>query len=206
MSDIVETIVAKEWVMFHSTQNEGGTASCQNNRPMFEANRRAQFSAWSVAAQESYLADVERAEAAGENLVTYKYAYMMESTAPAEYLALRDRLPPVSPEKAALVETLVRQMVLWAERFSAQYPYLGGQGRMLHTAEDTPYSTSIETYARGELKTYSLQTLTLLAERFAELQAAGLNYRAIAVEAEMRAFGFASLEAAEARAKALAGE
>ena len=107
-----------EWEMFHSTQNVGGTASCQNNRPQFEVMRKAQFLVWNEEILNSYLDDLTQAVALGYNLVSFKYAYMMEHTAPLEFLAIRDKLPEISEEKHRLIDILSQQTVRWAEAFA----------------------------------------------------------------------------------------
>ena len=52
-----------------------------------------------------------------------------------------------------------------ARGFAEKYPHLSGQARIIHTSEDTLYDISFETYLRGELKTYSMQTLVLYGRR-----------------------------------------
>lgn len=42
----IKSIIEREWDQFQHTNNEGGRASCQGNRPMFEVMRASQFAAW----------------------------------------------------------------------------------------------------------------------------------------------------------------
>ena len=81
----IKSIIEREWDQFQHTNNEGGRASCQGNRPMFEVMRASQFAAWPQELLTSYLADLREADAGGRNLVTEKYARMMASTAPEIY-------------------------------------------------------------------------------------------------------------------------
>ena len=67
-------------------------------------------------------------------------------------------LPVFSPERRERMQETVAVQVAWAEEFAARYPTIGARGRPLHTEEDTPESTSVETYMRGELATYSERT------------------------------------------------
>ena len=58
-------------------------------------------------------------------------------------------------------EQVIAQQVAWAADFRSRYPKLGEAMRVLTTTEDTPTSTSFETYLRGELGTYSNATFDL---------------------------------------------
>ena len=69
---LIDAILEKEWPMFHNVNGEE-RASCQNDYPVFEIMRRAQYDAWSPEALESYLADVTAAAAEGRNLAREKY-------------------------------------------------------------------------------------------------------------------------------------
>ena len=46
MSDKLKAILDIEWEMFSTTQNEGGKASCQEDREQFALMRTAQFTVW----------------------------------------------------------------------------------------------------------------------------------------------------------------
>lgn len=48
-----------------------------------------------------------------------------------------------------------------AHDFRERFPHLGEAMRVLTTVEDTPETTSFETYLRGELGTYSDRTVAL---------------------------------------------
>lgn len=58
-------------------------------------------------------------------------------------------------------EQVIAQQVAWAADFRSRYPKLGEAMRVLTTTEDTPTSTSFETYLRGELGIYSDATFDL---------------------------------------------
>lgn len=151
---------------FQHTNNEGGRASCQGNRPMFEVMRASQFAAWPQELLTSYLADLREADAGGRNLVTEKYARMMASTAPEIYARdLEPHLPRLSEARIAQQERIIKRQLAWAHEFADRYPALGAGMRVFDTAEDSETTTSFETYLRGELATYSQRTLDLY-ERF----------------------------------------
>ncbi|HHU04950.1 MAG TPA: DUF4125 family protein [Clostridiales bacterium] len=197
MSDKLKAILDIEWEMFSTTQNEGGKASCQEDREQFALMRTAQFTVWDENSLESYLEDLKSAEASGRNLIAEKYAYMMESTAPEEYERIRYLLPPVTAEKEALVASLVRQTVEWAEEFQRKYPKLASLGRPIHRSCDSPWLTSAETYHRGELLTYGERTLRLLDKLYRENAAQGSNLYEAVIEETVLLTGYKSLEEAE---------
>ncbi len=201
MEKLIDSIISTEWNMFHSTQNIGGTASCQNDKRQFEIMRRAQFMAWNKELLASYLSDLENAEAERFNLAALKYGYMMKSTDPAGYVLIEDQLPAISQEKQQLIDALAKQTVEWAEEWAAKYPKLAAHGRPVHSSEDLPWTTSIETYCRGELSTYSVGTLTLLSEHYSALAAKGHNLHLQVIENELKLSGMASLEKVEAALK-----
>ena len=165
MNPIIEQIVEMEWEMFQNVRNTGGRAACQDDFETFDVMRKSQFLIWDLPLLESYWQDLQEGKAQGRNLVMEKYAYMMESTAPKEYEAIATGLPKISEEKQAMVEQIVAIQVGWREEFAEKYPHLSGQARIIHTSEDTRYDISFETYLRGELKTYSMQTLVLYGRR-----------------------------------------
>lgn len=201
MNELIEAISKIEWEMFHSTQNVGGPASCQQDYESFLVMRTSQLHGWSTACLESYLDDLKTADKNGENLMTLKYAYMMESTSPLEFAAIADRLPVVEGEKKALVDKLVAQTVEWAEEFHAAYPYIGSVSRPVHKEADNIYTTSSETYQRGETSTYSLKTLKLLSEHYDDCQARGINLYTEILKDTVSQLGYSSLDAAEAALK-----
>lgn len=198
-ADCIEKIVAEEWAFFDKVENEGGRASCQNNYGEFEIMRKSQYMTWPKPLLESYLDDVETAKSVGENLITYKYGYMMESTAPEKFAELKDKLPPVEPERRALIDQIVQIQVGWMEEFAEAYPRLSGLARKIHTAQDTEWDTSAETYLRGELLTYSDRTLKLYGQFVAKLAREGKNLTAMTMENTAHLYGYASLEDAESK-------
>ena len=70
MHERISRIIAMEWEMFHSTQNIGGPASCQNDRPQFEIMRKSQFLVWTDAILQSYEQDLLQAIENKQNLVS----------------------------------------------------------------------------------------------------------------------------------------
>ena len=76
--ELINRIIEAEWSMFDEVNNEGGRAACQDDEWTFYAMRYSQHNAFSVEMLESYEQDIMDAVQEGRNLLTEKYAYMME--------------------------------------------------------------------------------------------------------------------------------
>ena len=196
---LIAEVVRHEWQQFDRVNNQGGRADCQDDWKTFEIMRTAQYRQWDTPVLESYLKDLKAAEEAGWNLVTEKYARMMQHTDPAGYAALKDRLPARSAERLAAQEEVIAVHVAWNEAMAAAYPRYSGGGRPLHTAEDTPYETSSETYLRGELSTYSDATFALYRDMVLRKKAAGENLVEQIAGEQVKQYGYGSLEEVERR-------
>lgn len=197
MNPIIEQFVEMEWEMFQNVRNTGGRAACQDDFETFDVMRKSQFLIWDLPLLESYWQDLQEGKAQGRNLVMEKYAYMMESTAPKEYEAIATGLPKISEEKQAMVEQIVAIQVGWREEFAEKYPHLSGQARIIHTSEDTLYDISFETYLRGELKTYSMQTLVLYGRRIVAFVQEQKNMTEEIMRYTTAFYGYKTLEDAE---------
>ena len=195
--ELILQILDLEWQMFYATQNIGGKASCQNNRPTFEIMRRSQFGAWNEQTLSSYLEDLQKAEAAGDNLLAYKYAYMIEITSPSEYQNIKNLLPSISREKMELIERIIAINMEWYDEYARMYPKLSKKGRKRNAGDDFLSTPSVETYMMGELKTYSEKTLELLLEHFMHSKEVERNLFAHIVDLEMRQYGFKDIDEAE---------
>lgn len=195
--EYVEEIVKLEWEAFDKVENEGGRASCQNNFGTFSIMRKSQYLAWTEAMLAQYLADFREAMGRGWNPITEKYARMMESTAPDKYRELENSLPPVSEEKRAIMEEIIKIQVGWMEEFAEQYPKMADNARTIHTYEDSEFDTSYETYLRGEMGTYSDDMLMLYGRFVAGLAGEGKNLAKMIMTNTALLYGYDSLEAAE---------
>ena len=190
-------IAQKEWRQFRRVHNFGGPADCQQDKDTFLAMRCSQFMAWTPAVKSSYEQDLDDAVAEGRNLLAEKYAYMMRETAPEEYARLADQLPAVSAGKKALINRIIGYVVDWSSEMQDKYPWLMATSRPVHAGQGG-YATSIETYTRGELSTYSEQTLALLLDHYQAMKARNINIHEVTVGVTVRLYGFESLEQAEA--------
>lgn len=195
-ADLLDEIIGIEWRMFHSVSNFGGKALCQEDPTTFRIMRFSQGISWSEAALESYLKDLREAEKNGRNLMTEKYARMMQSTAPREYAQIVHLLPPLSTEVFSLIDNIVEIVLQWQEELLERFPYVLGKGRPIRSSEDTSFATSFETYLRGELATYSERTLQLHYENVLKQKMENINGSEIALEHTVKHYGYSSLEEA----------
>ena len=193
---MIDSIIEAEWKMFQNVHNIGGRADCQDDFKTFEIMRASQAESWSEAMLESYLDHLTAAENSGRNLISEKYARMMQSTSPSEYARIKHLLPLLDPKAAELIERIVTIELEWGQELIEKYPYIVGRGRPLFSTGDSISVTSTETYLRGELATYSLRTLELYLEHIQKEQSENINGAAITLLYMMKQYGFNSLEEA----------
>lgn len=196
---LIDEVIDREWEQFQGVHNEGGRASCQDDHETFVIMRKSQFMNWTQELLESYRQDLLEAKERHWNLLTEKYARMMESTAPKQYAEFADVLPKRSKERIQIQEEMIAQQIRWEEDFAARYPALASAGRVIHTSEDTPWDTSIETYARGEISTYSDRTVGLLKKLYDKMAANHENLSEKTLCNMTSLYGYGSLEQAEER-------
>lgn len=194
---LVNKLVKLEWQNFDKVKNEGGRADCQDDWGTFSIMRTSQYLTWTEEMLQSYIQDFEEAMAKGWNLITEKYGRMMESTAPARFNEIKDQFPALAEEKKAIIEEIVKIQVAWMEDFALEFPYMAGNSRVIHTSEDTLFSTSFETYLRGELGTYSDRTLDLYGRFIVSNLQAGKNLTKDIMTNTALLYGYESLEKAE---------
>jgi hypothetical protein len=199
---VLEKILDIEWDMFHKVQSMDGPVSCQQDRKTFETMRSSQILSWNQEIAESYLEDLGRAWETGRNLMTEKYARMMEYTSPCEFRRIAPDLPALEKDAAPLIERVLRLSVRFMEELVNRYPHVAAQGRPLYSSDDSRYTTSFETYNRGELATYSARTLQLLEDHYLKMAAEGKNPAEVVLRHTVAQYGYASLERAEAAQKA----
>lgn len=193
---VLDEILEIEWEMFRNVKNIGGTASCQENQQSFLIMRTSQASAFSHTMLQSYLEDLKVAQQTGHNLMTEKYARMMQSTSPQEYEQLKSLLPAVHPEAQQYIDKIVPIVMEFERQLASQYPFVLKVGRPLYATEDTPQVTSVETYLKGELSTYSTKTLSIYYQDLLEYQKNGVNPSMVIMENTVKQYGYPSLDAA----------
>ena len=194
---MIDKVIAEEWSQFDKVQNIGGRADCQDDYETFSIMRKAQYMLWSKEMLESFYEDLVTARDKGWNLITEKYARMMQSTNPLEYARLENDLPVINEDRIKIQEEIIKIQVGWMEDFAKLYPKLSGNMRTIHTSSDTSFNTSYETYLRGELCTYSEKTMILYASFIIGLLNAGRNLAIEVMGNTAKLYGFDSLLEAE---------
>ncbi len=196
-NELIEAIMEIEWPMFSGVNNEGGKAACQMDPTTFRIMRTSQYTGWDEILLESYLNDLRSAREQGRNLMTEKYARMMETTFPDEYARIAGALPPLDSSQNAKIEEIVACHVRWKEELNRKYPHLGDRSRPVRTKDDLNGLPSVETYTRAELKTYSPRTLALYHAATMKRVADGRSEAEENLLNQVRQYGFQTLEEAE---------
>jgi hypothetical protein len=145
----------------------------------------------------SYYEDCENALREGRNLMFEKYGRMMATTFPEEYEDIKGYLPDVT-DKEKLVEKIVAINLEWDEKMLEEYPNLRNRGRVLTTAEDGIMAgSSMESYLRCELLSYSVKTLELIWKETESAYKRGESLLKQTITNETLFYGYQSLEEAE---------
>lgn len=196
--ELLDQIATREWQMLQEVNQGGPRAECQDSPQTFKAMREGQFAVWSKSAAESYLQDLKDAEQTGRNLVREKYVNMMLL---GQTCMNTDYLPLASPRRQKVVELSTSVADLLVQENTAilsRYPHLAPLMRPVEQAGDDQDHTSIETYLRGELLTYSETTLELLLQWVTQLEREGRDYAKQVLTNSLRFNGFRDLAQADA--------
>ena len=168
---IINEILEKEWKYFSNLNNIGGRADCQDNREDFIIMRKSQWETFNEETLLSYLEDLN----SKNNPLFQKYAQMMKYNLPEEYEKIKDILEKPSEEKTDLVNKIMFIYMEWEKEFFERYPIFSSMGRPLYSSEDDNIETSIETYLRGELLSYSEKTLSLYLDYIIDNKEKNIN-------------------------------
>lgn len=105
-------------------------------------------------------------------------------------------MPPRSTNP--LIDKIVRIKMDWQAAMMRRFPAIMGNARPLDGVSDDRWMTLFETYARGELETYSDATLASLHAEMCDMLKRGTNASEKIFRLQAEQSGFDSLEAAEA--------
>lgn len=194
---MINEIVELEWEMFQNVNNTDGRANCQDDFETFNIMRSSQYKCYEKEVLKSYLNDLKIAKANNRNLITEKYARMMFYTHPEEYDKIKDYFEPIEEEAQEIIEQIIDIQLSWRKEFKRHFPKLIHLSRHSYTNEDTNEHTSFETYLRGELMTYSKNTLILYAQMIVDYFKCNVNMVSSIMHETVKAYGFESLEEAE---------
>ena len=187
-----------EWDDFSTVNAQGGKAPCQEDYDAFMKMRESQFSGWTEELTDSYTADLRLAKETGRSLLSEKYAWMMETTAPADFARIRHMLPYTEPAKLELIREIMEIETEWFREYMDRYPNLSAGNRKLDEDNGSIGGTSMATYLEGELKTYSTRTVRLYLEMDRALKERGENLTIKVVDDQMKRSGFRDIDEAEA--------
>ena len=198
-ASLIDKVISLEWKQFDKVENIGGRADCQDDFNTFNIMRRSQYMAFSEELLKSYYLDLAEAERKGWNLVAEKYARMMEYTSPAEYSKIKNQLPARDEGRLQIQEAIIEIQISMMEEFAKEYPKMAANARSIHTYEDNIYNTSYETYLRGELGTYSDETLILYGRFITGCIENNINLAYKIMNNTAVLYGYKSVEDAEAK-------
>lgn len=171
-AELIDKILKAEFDMFQRVPTASPTA-CQESEGGFRLMRGSGFETWSEATLESYLDDLIQAKREGRNLLTEKYARM-------------DDLIPCTNFNP-VIDDIVKIESQLQEEVRERYPHLLRGGNMCQAG-------GFEIYLRGEMETYSDQTLDLYYQDLMQALREGRN---VAEERYLRMslkLGYSSLE------------
>ncbi len=191
-------IAKLEWEMFQKVYNTGGRASCQDDPDTFFKMRMSQWMVYSDELLHAYKEDCLNAIQTGNNLIFEKYTRMMETSYPSECESLKQYLPKLTEEQKSCIEGIVQIHLKWDQEMYDQYPKVREKGRVSTTKEDSPENgSSMESYLRAELLTFSINTLELFEKETNDAILRGDNLLMETIKNETAFYGYSSLEEAQ---------
>lgn len=162
MMNIINRIVEYEWEMFQKLTTAQKKLECRNNKYMFLLMRHSQWSVYPLNVQTSYLNDIHEALSENRNLLFEKYAYIMILSGHFIECEIRNILPIVKKEKEELVNKIIKHHRFWYKSVMEKLPITASTGRPI--VYDRMGEIDIYTYLKGELFTYSMNTLKNILE------------------------------------------
>ena len=183
---LIHEVVERELTMFLSVPART-PVSCQQDPDGFRLMRTAQFSVWSEGTLASYRNDLEAAAAQSRNLMTLKYA-RMEGLIPELHNDILVK---------NLIDQIVKIQLSWQQELNEKYPHLMRRGRPSTATATKDETTSFSDYLRGELETYSSETLAFLYDDVSAAAARGKNMSEALYVSMVAQLGYDSLDEAE---------
>ena len=162
MMNIINRIVEYEWEMFQRLTTTQRNLACRNNKYMFLLMRSSQWRVYPLNVQASYLNDIHQALLENRNLLFERYAYMMVLTEHLIEDEVTKILPVIEKEKKDLVDKIIKHHKFWYESVANKLPIVTSAGRPI--VYGGVGEIDVFTYLKGELFTYSINTLINILE------------------------------------------
>jgi hypothetical protein len=171
--ELTKSIIEIELDMFeHVRTNE--PSLCKDRPETFKTMRRITHYSLSKETLESYLEDLQRAKAAGRNLLTEKYARM------------DNKIPPLKTNPT--IKNIVKIEERWMKELSEKYP---------HAFKD---ESGFKVYLSSELETYSDNTLGLYFGDVSRAEEEGRNLAEERYNMLFQQIGYGSIAEVESKA------
>lgn len=162
MMNIINRIVEYEWEMFQRLTTTQRNLACRNNKYMFLLMRSSQWKVYPLSVQASYLNDIHQALLENRNLLFERYAYMMTLTGYLIEDKVTKIIPIIEKEKEDLVDKIIKHHKFWYESVANKLPIATSAGRPI--VYGGVGEIDVFTYLKGELFTYSVNTLINILE------------------------------------------
>ena len=153
-----------------------GLMECQTNEPYYFIMRISQHINMSKEFLTSYLSDLEYAKNNSLSLPFIKYAFMEESTDKNLYKNVKDYLPQISEKRKNLQESIIALQLEMLENFNKKNKFDTNNMRTFYSTSDSNHNASYETYLRGELSSYSENSVVEYAKTLAYYSRNKINF------------------------------
>lgn len=163
---MLKQIATFEWDFFTKVNNFNRRAYCQDNSVTFIFSRLCYWSIYNDVILNSYMNDLINAKENNRNLLTEKYAYIMKYTDTEYFKKIEKYLPDTSNYKNTLIHAIMLIYMKWEEDVRKNNPGILDNNRDLYNPYKSTANTSIESYFRGELNSYSESTLNLILKYY----------------------------------------
>ena len=120
--------------------------------------------------------DLNEANRYGYNLLAIKYGFMEESIDKVHFEKIKDNLPKLSQKRISLQEAIISLQLEMLEDFSKIDEIKARNMRSFYSSYDTISDVSYETYLRGELSSYSENTVFLYGKMLSDYSKNDGNY------------------------------
>jgi len=194
IQELIEQIIYIEWKMMISITAIDDPEGCREDPVTFRIMRQSQHLIWSEDTLSSLLADFQLADSQQVNMVAERYAHMMKVTNPSEYEQIKNGLRPVTTEAVQIVEKIMKVFSAWNAQVDMRYPNIRSLGR---PAKENDTWTSVDTYLRGELLTYSEKTLSLCLKDIYQAHIQSINLSEMILQNMARCYKFQSIDEME---------